>query len=693
MRIDWILVGICSWQLASLANGEDFSRSAAVEVSRVHQAWLSEAENCLEAGEMDFALDRLQSLLDSDQALIPRGEAAYENSQSAARRMLESLPAEGLARYEEKFGGIARAKLLAARETHDFTAICKVAEQYPLTKAGYEALRTSAAWLFDQGEFLAAAAAYQAISEHPFTQPNMRPADVMRWAVALSRLGMTEEAGQVTKRYRNELRKFENQFQMMGVAEVDRREPPGTIKLGASLRSDPSHPLVLPSSEVLWEHAASLPDAAEGLLREVQEQLAQRGFSPLANSSPVVAGDLVIARSLNGVTAYDRTTGMIRWRMPLESYSVELAQNPHLTENPKLRETISGQLAAFALADRNAGSLTSDGRRVFLTLTDRVSDPLAKKAPAQLLALDNQTGQELWRFPTQGTGDNSIDPEHDLFLFGPPTPLGSSLYLIGEQNHEIRLVVLSPKTGSIQWSVSLGMTGWPVSKDRIRLRWACPVVYSGGLLLCPTGAGAMAAVDPHLRSCRWVCRYARKDFPLPNPNDWLLGMGSQNERPDDWWTGGRDVCLVVHQETAVLLSPESHRLHAVSLPSGKPLWTLPRGDGLFLSPAIGHRILLVGSQSVRFINLDQGKIEKTLSTPKPGGRGVRVSHSDGPKYLLPLAAGGVCAIDLISQTPERTFPAFPMPGGNLVIDGETILMQTHDRVLRLAPWKGEPQSP
>jgi hypothetical protein len=43
--------------------------------------------------------------------------------------MLAGLPAHRLARYEQKFGGLARAKFLAAQKANDRRAIREISEQ------------------------------------------------------------------------------------------------------------------------------------------------------------------------------------------------------------------------------------------------------------------------------------------------------------------------------------------------------------------------------------------------------------------------------------------------------------------------------------------------------------------------------------------------------------------------------------
>ena len=295
----------------------------------------------------------------------------------------------------------------------------------------------------------------------------------------------------------------------------------------------------------------------------MEEELRHRGFVPLASASPLIVQDLVIVRHLEEWVAYDRETGVVRWRKSAESNTVELAGNRNLMANPGFQQMIARQLAMAAFADRNAGTMTSDGSRIFMVLHDHAHDGFAnvpawnlnknfmedwngrRLSCSQLMALDGATGKELWRVPEfLPHRDPALpkfsglirDPRPDVFYFGPPAPLGGWLYIIGQKDREIRLYVLSGKTGETQWSLPLATAGLPLLKDRMRRRLACPVISSGDLLLCPTGAGALAAVDPHSRTCRWIARYPREDVPALTPGAWPAGNSKCACR--EWTAGG-----------------------------------------------------------------------------------------------------------------------------------------------------------
>ena len=318
---------------------------------------------------------------------------------------------------------------------------------------------------FDRGEFVPAAAGFRAISEHPFSRQIQNrgtiSADALRWAVSLSRLGHSAEARQIAEKHRIKLRILEP------------KPKPETVS-------------TLPSGNAIWSQTSPFPSAIEEILRSQYAEIAQRGFLPLSSFTPLVVGDLVISRGLAEVTACHRKTGAIVWRKSLESQTIQLAGQQGMLANPQFRRMLSRQLAAQAFADRNAGTLSSDGSRVFAVLTNHThdgftdvsssafDDNLMENGNCQLLALDAATGKELWRQPRflphrdpalPRLSGGIRDPQSNIFFFGPPLVLDHSLYIIGQKDREIRLYRLAAETGEIAWSLLLANAELPLGKD------------------------------------------------------------------------------------------------------------------------------------------------------------------------------------------------------------------------------------
>ena len=145
MRTDWAArgLGLILWLsvggVCPAFEARDLSHSAGVEDSRWHQTRLGKAESLLQAGWVLDAIGVLQNLLDAPPGFVSR-DTGYENSHQAAAKMLETLPATWLAGYENQFGSLAREKLAEAKKQSDWAAVRKIASQYRMTQAGFEAL-------------------------------------------------------------------------------------------------------------------------------------------------------------------------------------------------------------------------------------------------------------------------------------------------------------------------------------------------------------------------------------------------------------------------------------------------------------------------------------------------------------------------------------------------------------------------
>ena len=84
--------------------------------------------------------------------------------------------------------------------------------------------------------------------------------------------------------------------------------------------------------------------------------------------------------------------------------------------------------------------------------------------------------------------------------------------------------------------------------------WSCPIASEQGLLVCPTVAGCVVAVDLLTRTRSWAYRYEREDV---QPANELLGArpGIQGLALREGWHA---VAVALADGLAVIASPESH---------------------------------------------------------------------------------------------------------------------------------------
>ena len=177
------------------------------------------------------------------------------------------------------------------------------------------------------------------------------------------------------------------------------------------------------------------------------------------------------------------------------------------------------------LSTRN--TLASDGRAVFV-IEDRGNQPflfpgvfnpfgrgLTPTGPGsynKLLARDLATqGKLLWE-----VGGESSEAEPRLagvYFLGAPLAMSGQLYVIGELKGEITLFVLDPAQGKLDWSQPLATVETSVALDSFRRLHGAMPSFADGVMVCPTSAGAVVAVDIANRSLLWGYQYPRTRPP------------------------------------------------------------------------------------------------------------------------------------------------------------------------------------
>ena len=138
----------------------------------------------------------------------------------------------------------------------------------------------------------------------------------------------------------------------------------------------------------------------------------------------------------------------------------------------------------------------------------RFQIPSATKSHNLLVALDlAKQGYQLWAVGGT-TGDNPALA--GAFFLGAPLPVGDQLYALAEFTGEIRLVCLDARTGGLEWKQPLANLEESANHATTltrRLAGASPSL-ADGILVCPTSAGAVVAVDLATRTLRWGYQYS-----------------------------------------------------------------------------------------------------------------------------------------------------------------------------------------
>ena len=275
--------------------------------------------------------------------------------------------------------------------------------------------------------------------------------------------------------------------------------------------------------------------------------------------------------------------------------------------------------------------------------------PTPPQAPSnRLAAIDIRNGKLKWYFG--GPNDQFATRLAETFFLGPPLPLMGQLYVLAETKNEaaVVLMALDAQTGNLLWQQRLAVVEETLHESPGRRMSGASPSYCDGLLICPTGVGAVVAVDLATRSLLWGYRY-RRDFDANQQIAMIRinGLYQPGQPTQLRWTDGTAVIA----DRKVLVTPvESDFLHCLNLIDGTSAWKQPykRQDDLYLACVHRDLAVLVGRRGVRAITLKDGHAawdNTTATFPEgamPSGRGFM---SDD-KYYVPLTSAEVMAVDL-----------------------------------------------
>jgi outer membrane protein assembly factor BamB len=282
----------------------------------------------------------------------------------------------------------------------------------------------------------------------------------------------------------------------------------------------------------------------------------------------------------------------------------------------------------------------------------------------RLHCFDLKTGKLKWDL---GRGVEHGGEWSSSCFLGPPLPLDDKLYVLNQKDvprlGELRLACLNPAggqngKGSAEWIATLATMPEPLLLTPLRRTQALHIAYADGLLLCPTNAGRLIAVDRRTHKVRWTYTY------------------SQAKKPGSGWVG---TTPIIHDGKVVFTAPDGDAVYCVDLQTGKERWKAARDGDLYLGAVSSGTVLLVGPKRCRALRLADGRARWNVETGAPSGRG---SLSAG-RYYLPLQRGtksGKAEICVLDLNKGRVLHSLRLPGGavpgNLVFAEGILLSQS-----------------
>ena len=663
-----------------------------------------------------------------------------------ADRLLANLSDDGYRAYELQYGGAAREALADAKELAELR---DVARRYAHTAAGCEAAVRCAELEWETGHLDTARAIYERLIDQPRSRRRMGMSLAVRGAVAawltgdaprgeallralagtngrMAWRGVTIEAAALTDHPVEWLTgevgpagpgrggvhgggdRVVEDWRMAG---GDPRRAASAEGVAPYLGSSGWSADLVRHSTATEAGDAALRAHADAYLRNQLRRTVPAGIVLLPAARPIVSGNRIVTRGFGQIVAHDIVGGGFAWKGAIPDAVLTQALGEGSTFDGAGLSQMLPVLQDRAWFDQTTGTLAADDERVYAVETVpryETNTPLFanQNAPLReenrLAAYDLQTGKLLWRI---GSPVTAGDEFAGVAFLGVPLPHDGMLYGLAEFADEIRLMALESRTGRLAWTQKLVKLDIAAGADMHHYRRGLSPSLAGGVLVCPTDAGRIVAVDLAARTLLWEYLY-RSETPVPrNAPGFMIGPlsgldGLRDAALQDRWIDG----LAIIDGTRVLVAPRGcDSLRCLDLSTGQLLWRLPRGDGLFVGAVAEGVAVVVGRSSIRGVRVSDGKpawkgngeaaapaaadrsevpsqpvkpgTEGEVPIPAPSGRGYLAAG----RYHLPLASAELLTLDVATgRESARSKTPDGVALGNLVAARGTVVSQRVD---------------
>lgn len=699
------------------AGGEQLS-GVFLPTERTARRRLDQARRLIDEQRFGEAARLLDAILANheDSFFQPDGDdTSYRSLKAEARRLIGALPEAGRNAYQLQFGARAKNLLEQAAQAGNAAGLAEVARRFFHTDAGYEATLLLGQYHLDHNRPLAAALAFQQLADAPRAAARFEPAASVLAATSWARAAMPDKARRTLAELKQQTPdarvKLAGRDVPLFAPRADalawlrrnvgegRAQAPALAEQwtmfrgggGRNAQSAGGRPLLTPR----WRVRTANDPTIEKLVSQMRASYQRQQIPALPSLHPLAVEDVVLMRTARHLLAVDFETGKRVWKVPPrrdDAFEQLIEAGRGEEESGELSRLVVG-LEQRMWDDAAYGTLSSDGERVFvLQDLDLLIGASSQNRRARLMIAGNPFGARraggdavgpqpynrlaAYELATEGKlvwqvgGEHGAAPElAEAFFLGPPLPLSGSLYVLAEIKGGIRLVVLDAESGKPQWSQQLANLERDILASPFRRLAGATPSFTDGVLVCPTSAGAVVAVDLSTRSLLWAYKYPVKSLRERRQMAMMMmrGMAISQLRGNESWTDASATVV----EGRVLLTPvESDQLFCLDLLDGSLLWSRERGESLYVACVHDGKVVLVGAHEVQALNLADGepawnalpdfgrkeiiaaapgqevKLEpKSLKLPDgamPSGRG----YYSGDYYYLPLTSAEVVKIDL-----------------------------------------------
>ncbi|MEI6241406.1 MAG: PQQ-binding-like beta-propeller repeat protein [Planctomycetia bacterium] len=736
-----IVVGDGPVGASESTDDEAIETRVALPTDRLKERQLDRAQRLIADERWSDAATLLDEMLAGDRDFFFRpqhGQATWRSIKTEASRLIGSVPAAGRAAYDLQFRARADRLLQDAIAAGDVAGIVAVARRWFHTPAGQRATLLAALAALESQQPLAAAAWLERLTGAGGAafEPTLSVMRAVAWWRAGDRTTAVRVLDEARVRGGTSVRAGGRDVSLAfppggaaawlesiagaGSPAAGRREVEWWMARGNADRNalvDASRPLLVPRYRVpLTRH----PEEAR-LLEKRRRLFADRDAPLLPAGMPLAVDGTILVHSPLGLLAVDFASGKRVWLRGDEA-AVD-AGGAGMQEEAEDGRPEGPASLHRVFTDSTCGAVSSNGRFVYCIEIGGRDRGAGVRGPGRrggempgsdsgnvLAAYDLAArGAPAWRLPAGGMAAGGMaaggmaaggmaaggmaaddDADADAWSLGAPLVIGDQLFVLVEQKGEIRLDVRAAADGRLLWSQPLAELDEEQQADRPETRTrrfsGLSPAFAEGVLVCPTGAGTVIAVDLATRTLLWAYTYAvaggDDDASRPGGRGPLGGLvrrgviingvpvGEQPPAPGGW----RDACPILADGRVLLTPAESESLHCLDLRTGVLRWSVPRGEGLCVAGVVDGRAVVVGNHSVDSLAMKDG----TSGWRKPlafgpatvSGRGILTAR----RLFLPLDTPEVIEVDLADGSIAGRSPARGgvIPGNLFAYRGEVI---------------------
>jgi outer membrane protein assembly factor BamB len=688
---------------------------------------LKKAAELIEQKNFVDAATLLQIIIDRSEDSFfhpdPRKKTLYRSLKTEAQRLIGGMPNDGLRTYELQHGATARAMLADAFAANNVAAVAEVSRRFFFTKAGREAMYYVGSVHFDRGRPLAAALCFNQLLRQPAIAARWEPALSLKAALGWNRAGMPRKSQEVLANLQETSPR--NTVQVGGAdvklfpkdgdsivwlnrvfgsggsgwqsVETDWAMLRGNAARNGVMTGDDNRPFAGWQSPVstVYDVTRFPTDSAETendrqlrqAVRDAKDVLELRKQVAMPRSQPLLVNGTMYVRTIGSILALNPDDGSRRWETFFDTTIARmLGNNDNAVPGPTNVRALQTLVSQRIWGDSTYGTMSSDGRYLYaiedLSLAGIVNPPQqqslrpsrANSLVAYYISGDRRVGQRAWTLGGPAGGDPLLlNPLAGTFFLGSPLPLSGQLYCLAEVNGEVRLLVIDPAhPQTVVWSQPLAGARLPIHQDVSRRLSGTTVSYADGVMVCPTDAGYVIAVDLTQRSLLWGYQYQSSNNvpgrPVPRPRPAPLGQTR-------WVDSAATIA-----DGKVLLTPRTgNDVVCLNLLDGSLAWKKTKPDGLYLAGVVDGKVLLVGANTVQALSLKDGSAawKEPVALPTPSGRGFIRSG----RLYLPLSSARMAVVDIATGSViARTNTQGDIIPGNVIAIGDAILSQGIDRV-------------